>query len=67
MACLNELAPTACKWYGSKAERRDAILNVLSEHLKLTFHPEKVPEMEYTSDGNLIVIVMPSAAREWQE
>jgi hypothetical protein len=64
MACLNDLVPTACKWYGSEVERRYTIQNVLSEHLKLTFHPEKVPETEYTTDGNLIVIVMPAVARE---
>jgi hypothetical protein len=64
MACLTELALTACKWYRNETERRDVILNVLSEHLNLAFHPEKVPQTEYTTDGNLIVIVMPPAARE---
>jgi hypothetical protein len=62
MTCLNELAPTACMWYMNETDRRDAILNVLSERLGLTFHPEKVPGTGYSTDGNLSIIVMPPAA-----
>ena len=64
IACLNELAPTACMWYGREMQRRDAVLNVLRRHLGLVFHAEKVPGTEYITDGNLTAVVMPPSIRE---
>jgi hypothetical protein len=64
LACLNELAPTACVWYGKESDRRDAILNILKKWLHLEFHAEKIKGTEYITDGNLTVIVMPAALRE---
>jgi hypothetical protein len=62
-ACLNELAPTACMWYEKETQRRDAVQNVLRKHLRLTFHPEKVPGTEYITGGNLTVVIMPPSVR----
>ncbi len=62
-ACLNDLVTTACLWYGTEAERRDAIGKVLRKHLHLTFHAEKVPGTESITDGNLTVVVMPASIR----
>ena len=64
--CLNELAPVACQWYGSELERRPKIADVLAVHVGLRFHEQKIPGMEYTTDGNLVIIVMPAAIRECQ-
>ncbi len=61
LACLNELAPTACIWYEKETARRDAVLKVLRKHLHLTFHSEKVPS--YVHGENLTVVVMPASIR----
>ena len=51
-------------WYEKETQRRDAVQNVLRKHLRLTFHPEKVPGTEYITDGNLTVVIMPPCVRE---
>ena len=63
LAFLNELAVQACKWYLDKTSRRSAIQTVFAHSLGLQFR-EKVSKTEFTTDGNLVVIVMPAAVRE---
>ncbi|KAI0252373.1 hypothetical protein BJV78DRAFT_350633 [Lactifluus subvellereus] len=64
LACLEELAHVGCKWYASEAIRRPEIQSVLQKHMGLRLHEQKVPGTEFTTDGNLITIVMPAAIRE---
>jgi hypothetical protein len=64
LACLGALTPLACQWYASEAHRREAVQSVVREHLNLRFREQRLPGTEFTTDGNLDVVVMPAAIRE---
>ncbi|KAK2460464.1 hypothetical protein APHAL10511_007511 [Amanita phalloides] len=64
LICLNELVPVACEWHGVELARRTAIQYIIAQHTGLRFHEQKVPGTEFTTDGNLTIIVMPAAIRE---
>lgn len=60
LAFLDELTAKVCKLYQEETQRRSAIESMFRDHLGVRFH-EKVPNNEYTTDRNLMVIVMPAA------
>ncbi|ESK86345.1 hypothetical protein Moror_5052 [Moniliophthora roreri MCA 2997] len=64
VAFLAELAPVACKWYGTETERRTEVQRVFEKYTGLLFHAEFVPGTSYITDGNLAVTVMPASIRE---
>jgi hypothetical protein len=63
LACFGTLTISACKWYESETQRRQEIQAILSTHLGLHFLEQKIPGTEFTTDGNLDVVVMPAAIR----
>ena len=67
VAFLDELTTPACDWYPDENQRGSAIRSVFQEHLDIRFHAEKVPNSNFTTDGNFAVIVMPAAIRESQK
>ncbi|KAF8339438.1 hypothetical protein F5887DRAFT_979972 [Amanita rubescens] len=64
LICLSKLVPVACEWHGLELSRRTAIQSVIAQHTGLQFREQKVPGTEFTTDGNLAIIVMPAAIRE---
>lgn len=60
LICLNELVPVACKWHDRELS---AMMSIFAQHMGLRFHEQKVPGIEFTTDGKLAVIVMPAAIR----
>ena len=60
---LDKVAFKACEWYKEETQRRTAIQSAFEE-LDIRFHVEKVPNTEFTTDGNLVINIMPAAIRE---
>jgi hypothetical protein len=61
LAFLDELTAKVCEWYQEETHRRSAIRSMFQWRLGVQFHEEKVPNTEFTTDGNLVCIVMPAA------
>ncbi len=61
---LNKLALTTCVWYQEETQRRSAVQSVFQKHLGIRFDSGKIFNTEYTTDGHLVVNIMPAAIRE---
>jgi hypothetical protein len=63
LACLGALTPLACQWHDLETQRREEVRSILREYLNLRFDEQKVAGTEFTTDGNISVVVMPAAIR----